>query len=212
MDFDLPRILIGFSALIINITVHEFGHAIAAVRAGDNTPKLQGRVSLNPLDHLDPLGTVMMAITSLTGVGFGWGKPVIVNPMNFKSPRWDNLRVSFQGPLHNLILAFVFGTIVRFYHGPMSLPVWTFIDYMILTGIFLALFNLIPLGPLDGSHILSSLLPIESARKFDKFNAQYGMLIMFGLIFLGKKALGLMLGIPGGLLYWLFTGQSSPFT
>jgi Zn-dependent protease len=208
MDFDIQRILIGFAALIIHITVHEFGHAIAAVRAGDDTPKLQGRVSLNPIDHLDPFGTIMMVVTSLTGVGFGWGKPVMVNPVNFTSPRWDNLRVSFQGPLHNLILAAAFGTVMRFYHGPMSLPVALFQEYMVLTGIFLALFNLIPLGPLDGSHILSSLLPIESARKYDRFNGQYGLIIMFGLIFLGKGILGAILLVPGRLLFWLFTGQS----
>lgn len=208
MNFNLQHFLIGFAALIINITVHEFGHAIAAVRAGDDTPKLQGRVSLNPIDHLDPMGTILMIFTSLTGVGFGWGKPVIVNPLNFKNPRWDNLRVSFQGPLHNLILAAVAGTIIRFTPGMTSSPVAMFLDSLALTGIFLALFNLIPLGPLDGSHILSSLLPVETARKYDRINGQYGAIAMLVLIFMGRGILSFILGIPGALLYMLFTGRT----
>jgi len=207
MGNKLQFFLINFAALIINITVHEFGHAIAAVRAGDDTPKLQGRVSLNPIDHLDPMGTVMMVVTLLSGWGIGWGKPVIVNSLNFKSPRWDNLRVSFQGPLHNLILALVVGTIIRFYHGQPGLPITEFLNALVMFGIVLALFNLIPLGPLDGSHIISSLLPIESARKYDRFNMQYGIWIMLGIIFLGRDILPIVIGIPAELLRWLFTGQ-----
>ena len=89
-------------ALVICITIHEFAHAYSAYRAGDDTPKAQGRISLNPLDHLDPMGTIMMVVSSLSGFGIGWGKPVQINPYNFRHPRWDNLRVSLWGPLSNL--------------------------------------------------------------------------------------------------------------
>lgn len=200
--------LLGFAALIINITVHEFGHAIAAVRAGDDTPKMQGRISLNPIDHLDPIGTIMMVITMINGYGIGWGKPVIVNPMNFRSPRWDNFRVSFQGPLHNLILAAIVGIIFRFVDIMPLSPAYVFVKALVVSGIFLALFNLIPIGPLDGSHILSSLLPIEKAREYDRFNSQYGTIIMLALVLVGGSILSAILIVPARLLYTLFTGSS----
>jgi len=195
------------AALVICITIHEFAHAYAAYRAGDDTPRLQGRISLNPLDHLDPMGTIMMIVTSLTGFGIGWGKPVMVNPANFRHPRWDNLRVSLWGPLSNLLTSAVTGALLRFLHpGVLSTNVGMFLMMITLTGIGLAVFNLIPLGPLDGAHIVSALLPREAARSFDYFMARHGTIVFLALVLLGGSVLDKIIG-PVAFFFWhAFTG------
>jgi len=206
-DFDAYHFALSMVALVICITVHEFAHAYSAYRAGDDTPRAQGRLSLNPLDHLDPMGTIMMVVTSITGFGIGWGKPVIVNPANFRHPRWDNLRVSLWGPLSNLLTAAVTGTLLRFLMPrALSSNVAEFLVMVTLIGIGLAIFNLIPIGPLDGSHILSALLPYEMARSYDYFMARHGILIFLGFIFLGGSLLHQIIGPPAWFFWHLFTG------
>ncbi len=194
-------------ALVICITIHEFAHAYSAYRAGDNTPKAQGRISLNPLDHLDPMGTVMMIVSSISHFGIGWGKPVRINPNNFRNPRWDNLRVSLWGPLSNLITAAILGTVLRFCAQAMPQNVIALLSMIVMISIGLAVFNLIPIGPLDGSHILSALLPAEQARSYDQFMGRYGLMIFLGLIFLAPGALPQIMGPPRVILWRLFTGQ-----
>jgi Zn-dependent protease len=193
-------------ALVICITIHEFAHAFAAWKAGDETPHAQGRISLNPIDHLDPMGTVMMVVSSISGFGIGWGKPVRINPGNFRSPRWDNFRVSLWGPLSNLITAFVVGIVLRMWGNSMSSPMAMFMLILLQVNIGLALFNLIPIHPLDGSHIMSSLLPYESARKYDYFMARHGMLAFIGLIVLGNRIFPIIIGIPARFLMHAFVG------
>lgn len=209
--FDTYVFVLSMLVLVICITIHEFAHAYAADLAGDNTPRSQGRISLNPLDHLDPIGTIMMVVSSLSGFGIGWGRPVQVNMLKFRRPRWDNLWVSLWGPLSNLITAALAGTVIRFL-GP-SLPpnVYLFVFLLTVISIGLAVFNLIPIAPLDGSHILSSLLPYEQARRYDEIMGRYGMLIFLGLIVLGSRSsqfdvLGMILGPPRHFFYYLFTG------
>ncbi len=207
MNNDLYSFLIKMAALIICITIHEFAHALSAYRAGDDTPKLQGRISLNPIDHLDPLGTIMMVVTSISGLGVGWGKPVMINSVNFRSPRWDNLRVSLWGPLSNLVTAAVLGTILRFAGPALSPPVYQFLIWMFLISIGLAMFNLLPVAPLDGSHILSALLPIDTARRYDDFMHRYGMIVFIGLIFIGGgRVIQYLIGPPAYFLSRLFLG------
>ncbi len=203
----LSFFLIMMSALVVCITIHEFSHAYGAWRAGDDTPKVQGRISLNPLDHLDPMGTIMMVVTSLSGFGIGWGKPVRINPHNFRHPRWDNLRVSLWGPLSNLLTAAVVGTFLRFWApvlGDGALLVFTRVLVEISIG--LAVFNLIPIAPLDGSHILSALLPIDVARKYDYFMAKNGIIVFLALIMMGNRVFPIILGPPSLFLLHLFTG------
>jgi len=219
-DFNLNEFLMMMAALVICITIHEFAHAYSAYRAGDDTAKLKGRVSLNPLDHLDPFGTIMMIVTTYSGFGFGWGKPVPVNPTRMRHPRWDNLMVSLWGPLSNILLAAVVGTLMRVIvwlarsstipalHSSVMVNVVTFLILITVINIGLAIFNLIPIAPLDGSHILSALLPHESARRYDYFMAQYGMIMFFGLIFLGADLLPAMIGPPAKFLMRLFTGMA----
>jgi len=205
-NFDAYHFALSMVALVICITIHEFSHAYSAYRAGDDTPRAQGRISLNPLDHLDPMGTIMMVVSSISGFGIGWGKPVQINPANFRHPRWDNLRTSLWGPLSNLITAAVVGTALRLFSGSMPANVVFFLFLLTAISIGLAVFNLIPIAPLDGSHILSSLLPYEHARSYDLFMARYGFMIFIGLIFLAPDVLPAIIGPPRRLLMHLFVG------
>ena len=205
-SFDLGEFLITMVALVLSITVHEFAHAFSAVKCGDDTPRRQGRISLNPIDHMDPMGTVMMVMSSLAGFGIGWGKPVQINSGNFRNPRWDNLKVSLWGPLSNLLVALAVGTLLRFKGLSMEPHMVKFLIILTFINISLAIFNLIPVAPLDGSHILSALLPIEQARAYDYFMMRNGMFVFLGLILLGNRILPFILGPPSSFLWHLFTG------
>lgn len=200
-------------ALMICFTIHEFAHAYSAYRAGDDTAKLAGRVSLNPIDHLDPMGTIMMVVSSLAGYGIGWGKPVPVNPYRLKRPRWDNLMVSLWGPLSNLLTALVVGTVLRFWIPAITSPTPIVYNLVLLltsitmVSIGLAIFNLIPIPPLDGSHILSALLPYERARRYDQAMGQYGMLLFLILILSPGNILGRIMWPIMDAVAFLFTGH-----
>lgn len=191
-------------AFLLALTVHEYAHARAAVSAGDDTPRLHGRLSLNPLDHLDPVGTVMFAITLLYGFGIAWGKPVPVNPYNFKSPRWDNLRVSLWGPVSNIIAAFVLSVILRFHLLPLDAAFYQLFLICIRLNLVVAFFNLIPVPPLDGSHVLSSLLPYELARRYDSFASRYGFFLLILLLITGLA--GAIIRHPVDFLTRIFIG------
>lgn len=207
MDSNTYLLVMRLIALVICLTIHEFAHAYSAYRAGDDTPRAHGRVSLNPIDHLDLLGTFFMVVASIQGFGIGWAKPVPVNPFNFRHPRWDNLRVSLWGPLSNLLTAAVLGTVIRFMGPQFTLTTaGLFVETLVLVSLSLAVFNMIPSAPLDGSHILSSLLPYESARRYDRMMGQWGMLIFMGLIFMGSGILGAILVPPMRFFFHLFTG------
>lgn len=215
-DINVNQFLMMMAAVVICITIHEFAHAYSALRAGDDTAKLKGRVSLNPIDHLDLFGTIMIVVSSLAHFGIGWGKPVPVNPNRMRHPRWDNLKVSLWGPLSNILTAAVAGLILRValahvqnsYVPPshVTINLLMFVEEITLVSVSLAMFNLIPIMPLDGSHILSALLPYESARRYDMFMARYGMIVFLGLIFAGSSVLPQVIGPPARLLLHLFTG------
>jgi Zn-dependent protease len=194
-----PLFLIPFiPVLLLALTLHEYGHAWTAVRFGDPTPKVAGRLTLNPLKHLDPLGTVFMFV-----VHFGWAKPVPVNPANFTHPRAD-LWVSLAGIITNLLQAVCYALI---WHGlryafpsAFGLLVGRFLMLGILVNLSLALFNLLPIFPLDGSHVAANLLPRRQAYRFRVFSERYGAMILFGLLFVGYisevSPLSLLIGIP----------------
>jgi Zn-dependent protease len=183
-------------ALTIAITVHEFAHAKRAQMAGDPTAEMNGRVTLNPLAHYDPIGTTLILLG-----GFGWGRPVPVNPALFRRPRRDDLMVSLWGPLSNFITATVFALPLKFrFAGDYSIV----FEAIVLVNLMLGLFNLLPVFPLDGSHILSALLPVEQARRLDLFYHRYGTLLLIALIL--TRVTSVIVGVPMALAYWLLTG------
>ncbi|MTI94832.1 MAG: site-2 protease family protein [Firmicutes bacterium] len=166
-------------ALLLTITFHEYAHGKVADMLGDPTPRANGRLTLNPITHIDPLGLIMLIL-----VRFGWAKPVPVNPMYFRGDRRRGmLLVAVAGPLTNFFFAFVAGVGWTLAHplfnlfGPASFHLWRFFDYFLIYNVFLGLFNLLPIPPLDGSKILASVLPPRYAYQFAQLE-QYGFLIL----------------------------------
>lgn len=172
--------LVWVAALLVAIDVHEFAHAWMAVRLGDPTPKIQGRLTLNPLAHLDPLGTLMLLV-----VRFGWGKPVQFDPYNLLHPRRDAAVISLAGPAANLVLASALSIVLTLTASPFSALYFLrgIIPPIIFLNVVLAVFNLLPIHPLDGGKILVGILPRKDAIQIDRFLNQYGIFILILMIF-----------------------------
>lgn len=179
--------LFWLASLVIVITVHEYAHAWAAERLGDPTPRLMGRLTLNPLAHLDPLGTLMLLI-----VRFGWGKPVQFDPFNLRHPRRDGAIISLAGPVSNLLLAILCSLFLRilftyrftFIAYPLGIFAYVIsglLQPIIVLNIILAVFNLIPVHPLDGFKIVGGILPENYARQWAELEG-YGMVFLILLI------------------------------
>lgn len=210
-NVEFKHIFIMIVAFITALTLHEYSHGRAALAAGDDTAKRAGRLTLNPLAHLDPVGSIFFLIMMMSGFGIGWAKPVPVNPANFKSPRWDNLKVSLWGPLSNILFAIALSILYRTVIRPFLPDFTDLVLWCVAINIMLALFNILPIPPLDGSHILSSLLPTEAARSFEYVISKYGMTILLVIIVLdrvtGISVLGILLGRPVNMLFALLTGR-----
>ena len=186
LPFQLDGFIIYAAALIVAITVHEFAHALIADRLGDPTPRLQGRLTLNPLAHLDPIGTIMLFL-----VHFGWGKPVQFDPFNLRNPTRDAALISIAGPVSNLIVATSAALILRIIPALSSTySLWIgFLQTLIIMNVVLAIFNLVPIHPLDGFKIVGGLLPPHRAKEWYSLE-RYGMIFLIFLIFplLGNTA------------------------
>ncbi len=191
---NIARAILVVCQFIILLTFHEWGHAKSANMLGDPTAKDLGRMSFNPAVHIDPIGTLILPlIGSLYGGGFfGWAKPVPVDPYNLKNPRRDLMLIAAAGPFMNIILTFgIFGIIKALelsidfkpYNSETQLVIYRFLESSAIISVFLAVFNMLPLFPLDGFSVVNGLLPERASREFEKL-APYGMPILMGLIFL----------------------------
>ena len=218
--FDLTHFIISLMVVIVSISLHEFGHAISADLLGDDTPRRQGRITLWPDKHFDAPGLILIILSSLAGFGIGYGKPVQVNPARLKHPNRDMMIISAAGPLMNLLLAIVFGLILRASFSTQhtswltnaatgadslaGIAVTTFV----LRNLGLMFFNLIPIYPLDGSKILFGLLPARQANAYDAFMSQYGFMILMLLVFAGSSLISQILGPAVATVASLITGVS----
>jgi Zn-dependent protease len=204
---DIPQILISLFVVLFAITIHEASHGWAAYKMGDPTAYAMGRITLNPVAHIDPIGTILLPLilVIMGAPPFGWAKPVPVNPLNLKDPKRDNLIISAAGPLSNFIVAFIaFLGIQLFkfmnpglfqtYGGFSGLAsgIFLILYYTVLINIILAVFNLIPIPPLDGSGVLIGLISEEAAEKYERIRP-YGFIILLLLIMTGF--IGRILGV-----------------
>jgi len=184
----LLDILFVLPAMLIAITVHEYSHGRVADMLGDPTPRQSGRLTLNPIKHLDLLGSLMIIIAH-----FGWAKPVPVNSRYFKDPKRDMLLVGVAGPAANFVTAVIFSLPMRFGLLGNNVILKGIILYIVMINIALGIFNLIPVPPLDGSHILQAFLPPSAMPAFRWFQ-QYGIIILFLVLFVFRGAFSAIIG------------------
>ncbi|WP_196594596.1 site-2 protease family protein [Pectinatus sottacetonis] len=186
-----PEMIFGIPGLIIALTIHEYAHARVATYCGDFTPRLQGRLTLNPLSHIDPWGLI-----ALFFFRFGWAKPVMINPRNFRDMRRDEILVSLAGPASNIITAVIAGILCAFFYKFNYMPNWLYqvLFMIIIYNVNFAVFNMIPIPPLDGSRILMNILPYNLARQYIQIE-RYSLAVFIIFILLANTSiLGNVLG------------------
>jgi len=191
--------------LVMSVVIHEVSHGYVAGMLGDPTAKLAGRLTLNPLKHLDFLGSIVVpAVTSLLGgFIFGWAKPVPYNPYNLKDQKWGPALVGLAGPASNILVAILFGILIRLNIGLFSPAFIQIAGLVVLINLILAIFNLVPIPPLDGSKVLFALIPYRYSHIQAKME-QYGfILLIFFIFFLFKFIIPIVSG-----LFQLITGLS----
>lgn len=190
----IEQIIASVLSIVPAIALHEFGHAAMATKLGDPTPRLQGRLTLNPVAHFDPIGFLFVLMTAVVGFGIGWGKPVQVNPSYFEKHRQGLILVAVAGPLMNFCLA-CFTLAISYSLYMAGVPLSGFFQVLISTflviNIGLILFNMLPIPPLDGGNVLINILPPKQSWALQR-SAGVGLLIVMGLMWTG--VLGMILG------------------
>ncbi|MDD5696852.1 MAG: site-2 protease family protein [Candidatus Pacebacteria bacterium] len=202
---DLLFTILGLAVILFSIIIHEVAHGSVAYYLGDSTAKESNRLSLNPFNHLDPIGSfivplVLLLFTGGRGPIVGWAKPVPIDFYNIRDKRWGALKISLAGPAANLLMAFIFGLLIRLPVFPVGF--YQFFYIIVFYNIVLAIFNLIPIPPLDGSHILFDILG-EGFVGLKSFLTQFGFFILIFLIF--SNGLDFILTVTEKIFY-LFTG------
>lgn len=209
---NIPQLILFIPPILLALTVHEYSHGMAAYKLGDPTAKQAGRLTLNPLAHLDPLGTLALLI-----LHFGWAKPVPVNPYYLHNPRRDMIWISLAGPGANIVLAFLTGLVQQYLVGQgiihyNSIP-HIALSFTVFINLMLAFFNLIPVPPLDGSKVVAGLIPLQYLRQWETFE-RFGGFIIIGLFLVGNMT-GIRVFKPifklAAAIYTLFTGEQSLF-
>lgn len=200
-DGQMLAFILLLLSIVVSLSFHEFGHAWTAMLYGDDTAQKLGRLTLNPVAHIDPLGLLMIML-----VGFGWARPVPTNPANFSS-FWASLVVAAAGPLANLLLAFVALNVyalasINGYAFIQSESAATFFFFFTYINLLLMLFNLIPLGPLDGHYILPYFLPRAVSRTYRELNQRFGAFAVLGLLVLSYAGLPIFTWLRNGA-QWL---------
>jgi Zn-dependent protease len=202
---NLQEMIVNIPVVLFAITIHEYAHARIALVLGDPTAKLAGRITLNPISHLDPIGAICLYLFH-----FGWAKPVPINPRYFVNPRMGSLWVSLAGPLANLGVALLAGILLRYFLFPWELYLRILVS-MIFLNIALGLFNLIPIPPLDGSHILESFLPYKALQKYREMGRYVPMLLIGVFLadrFLKTGIISSILQYPLIHIAYLFAGDN----
>lgn len=182
MMLDFSTMIYRIPAMLFALSIHEYAHALAADSMGDPTARMAGRLSFNPLSHVDIMGALLLVLA-----GFGWAKPVPVNSNCFRNRREGIIKVSLAGPAANLFLTFLAALVgaLLYKFQLMSQTVFNFLLWMQLYNVWFAFFNLIPIPPLDGSKLVTEFLPYEYLYKYDEVVARYGFFILMALVFSG---------------------------
>lgn len=194
---DPGKIIIWFAVFLLSLTVHECAHAWAAEKSGDSTGRYLGRVTLNPIPHIDIFGTIVFPLIAITTGGwlFGWAKPVPFNPTNLRDRKWGEIFIALAGPMSNVLLVIVFLLLFKLFFqtslipaealGEWAQPVGMVFEIGMELNIILAVFNLIPIPPLDGSHVLRNLLPDSLAEMYAQIPMWIGFIVLFLLVRVG---------------------------
>jgi Zn-dependent protease len=187
MQGDIIDTAFSILVLIFSIVAHEVSHGYAALALGDKTALYAGRLTMNPIKHIDPIGSILVPImTMMAGVGFGWAKPVPYNPANLSDKKWGDTKVALAGPLTNLLIAFAFAMLIRFGHDLFSSPVVLLMSAVVFINIVLAVFNMIPVPPFDGSKLLMNVLPYRYQFIFEYLERYWFVVLLLIVLFSGS--------------------------
>lgn len=204
-SMDFITLVLYFLIIVPSAIIHEYAHGWMADRLGDPTARIAGRLTLNPVAHIDLFGTILLPVLLFIGSGgsflFAYAKPVPYNPFNLEDKRWDPVRVALAGPTSNIILAVIFGSLLRF--GVLPETVAPLAGIIVFANILLAVFNMVPIPPLDGSKLLFALLPDTPQWEQYKMNLErYGFIVLLFFVFYAFHIISPIIGF----LYNLFTG------